>query len=117
MLPVFTVPVPDSPPPIVRVPSKVHHGKHLDGVLSDTVDHTVRKAMDEVSPDRSSLISERPYGGRFAHGLDSSIHLDQELRPQVLRTFFVPRARVLKLAIHIGVDINAANSRSGRAGL
>lgn len=113
----IAVPISNSRAPVVRVPSQVHHGNHLNDVVADAIDQAVRKAMDQVSPDEFSFIMKGPNRRRFSHGLYGSIHFTDEFCSKIIGTRLVPSSRMLKLPVHIGVYINVVHSSSGIAGL
>lgn len=62
---------------------------------------TKRKLWRRPFPHHENLLFRIPYGRSAKVG----------------RTFFVPCARVLKLPVHSGMNINGIHSRSGKVGL
>jgi hypothetical protein len=96
---------------------QMHHRYDLDHPISSPVHDPIRKSMDKVTANPASFVAKWPEGGRLADRFDGSVHLAEEFRAKILRTFFVPRARVFQLCIHIRVYINFEHCCSGEADL
>ena len=92
----------------------MHYGNDLDEVISNTINHTIRKAMNEVAPDVAIFIEKRPSQWRLPNLLNSSINLNDEFRPEIACTFFVPCTGVLQFSIDIVMDVNDVHWRSGK---
>lgn len=84
------------------------------GLVLDAIDHGVREEMHEVSPNALSFISKWPDCRRIAHGLDGFIDFAKKLRPKVGRRLFGSCARMLRLPVHVGMNISGIHSRSGK---
>jgi len=70
--------------------SQMHHGNDLNKPIFDTINHAIRKAMNEVTPDAAIFVGKRPNQRRFSYFLNGPINFDNEFRPEICCALFIP---------------------------
>ena len=80
----------------------------VDGPVDDPIGETMHK----VTANLSSAIIRGPDRRLLADSLHGATDLAEELSPEPLRTFLVPRAGVFEFFVYIRMNVNGEHRRS-----